>query len=128
MISGVAASVICRALCVFPDFWLPLLFTFSFGYVSFSSAEFAIEFLLVGSAVFCHVALPVASVALFRASALCALVLSPIPSVGVDHHGSVVGGCSSLVCFSHVPEFLSSKFVGLNLTKPLGELRICAHF
>ena len=108
------------ALCFF--------FLAGFGCVSFSSTEFAIEFLLVSSAIFRRVAFLVASVALFSASALCALVLSPIPSVGVDHHGSVVGGRSSLVRFSPVPEFLPSKLVGFNLTKPFGELRICAHF
>ena len=36
--------------------------------MSFCSAEFAIEFLLVGSTIFCHVAFLAASVALFLAS------------------------------------------------------------
>ena len=82
--------------------------------------ELAIELLLVGSAFFGCVAFLIAFVASFYASALCALVPFPKPTVGIDHHGSCVGGSSSLVCLS--------EFVGFNLTKPLGELRICAHF
>ena len=57
-----------------------------------------------------------------------ALVPSPVSLVGVDHHGLVVGGRSSLLYLCHVPEFLPSELVGFNLTKPLGELWICAHF
>ena len=34
----------------------------------------------------------------------------------------------ALVRFGHIPELFPSEFVGFNLTKPLGELRICAHF
>ena len=97
-----------------------LLFLAGFGYVSFSPAEFAIEFLFVGSAFSCRVAFPVASVALLYACALCVLVLFPIFFVGVDQHDPVVGGRSSLVYLSHVLELLPSEFVGLNLTKLLG--------
>ena len=129
---GVEVSSIWRALCVLPDFWLPLLFVYCFfasiGCVSFGFAELAIEILLVGSTFLGCVAFLIASVASFYASALCALVPFPKSTVGIDHHGSCVGGSSSLVRLSHVPESLSSEFVGFNLTKPLGEFRICAHF
>ena len=109
-------------------FTLCLFFLAGFRYVSFGSAEFAIELFFVGSADFCRVSLPVASIALLCACALCALVLSPVSFVGVDHQDSVVGGRSSLVYLCHIPEFLPSELVGFNFTKPLGELRICVHF
>ena len=104
-----------------------LLFAFCFllaSDASFGFAELAIELLLVGSAFFGCVAFLIVSVVSFYASALCALVPFPKPTAGIDHHGSCVRGSSSLVRLSHVPESLPSEFVSLNLTKPLGELRI----
>ena len=66
------------------------LFLASFGYMSFCLAEFAVEFLFVGSAFSCCVTFPVASKALLRAGYLCALVLFPIIFVGVDQHEAVL--------------------------------------
>ena len=103
---------------------LCFLFLAGIGCVSFCLAELAVELLLVGSAFFGCVAFLIASVASFYASALCALVPFPKSIVGIDHHGSCVGGSSSLVRLSHIPESLPSEFVGFNLTKPPGEERI----
>ena len=95
------------------------------GCMSFCLAVLAIKLLHVGSAFLGCVAFLVASVASFYASALVSFSKSV---VGIDHHDSCVGGSSSLlVCLSHILESLPSEFVGFNLTKPLGELRICAH-
>ena len=113
-------------------FLVAIAFCFVFlagvGCVSLCLAMFTKKLFLVGSAFLGCVAFLIASLASFNASALCALVPFPKPTVGIDHHGSCVGGSSSLVHLSHVPESLPGEFVGFNLTKPLGELRICAHF
>ena len=50
---------------------------------------------------------------LLCACALCALVLFPIIFVGVDQHGPVVGGRSSLLYLCHVLQFLPSELVGV---------------
>ena len=63
---------------------LCFLFLAGVGRVSFCLAELAIELLLVGSAFFGCVAFFIAPEASFFAGALCALVLSPKPTVGVD--------------------------------------------
>ena len=70
------------------------------GRMSLCLAMLAIKILLVGSAFLGCVAFLVASIASFYASAF---VLFPKPIVGIDHHGSCVGGSSSLVRFSPIP-------------------------
>ena len=71
--------------------------------MSFRFAVFAEELLLVGSAFFGGVAFSVASVARF-----CAIALAPLAEsvVGVDQHGSRIGGGSSLVRFGYLSELL----------------------
>ena len=103
--SGVSAPVTCLALCVLLGLDVPLLWFFSF------SLSVLHSFLLCP--------FPVAPPALLRVGGGRVLVSFPILFVGVDHHGCVVGGRSSLVHFCHILELLSGEFVGFNLTKPL---------
>ena len=95
------------------------LFLADFGYVSFCLAEFSVELVFVCPAFFCVVPFSVAPLALLRVGGRRVLVLFPILFVGVDHHGSVVGGRSSLVHFCHILELLPGEFICFNLRKPL---------
>ena len=85
-------------------FLVAIAFCFVFlagvGRVFLCLAMLAIKLLLIGSAFFGCVAFLVASVACLYASAL---IPFPESVVRIDHHGSCIGGCSSLVRFCHIP-------------------------
>ena len=109
-----------------------LCFSSSVGCVSFCFAMFAKELLFVGSAFFGGMALSVASIARFCASALAPLAESV---VGVDHHGPRIGGGSSLVCFGYLSELLPGHICGVCrepfvvfLSDELGHFLACCLF